>query len=182
MSPGHCVRNQTLLPEAGRYRLRPGNLSRRQILFAGAGSSGRARLCPGAKTGCRASKGRERRMNLVSILAIWAAAPATGAGRRLIHAAANSVVYSAALPAHDSPAAKEAETVAADACPASRPATASQPPAAFAASSSPSRTIRIVIRVAPDNLKLEVAKSAIASVTTQEGSLASRLLASGLVK
>ena len=28
----------------------------------------------------------------------------------------------------------------------------------------------IVIRVAPDNLKLEVAKSAIASVTTQEGS------------
>lgn len=28
----------------------------------------------------------------------------------------------------------------------------------------------IVIRVAPDNLKLEVAKNAIASVTTQEGS------------
>ncbi len=28
----------------------------------------------------------------------------------------------------------------------------------------------IVIRVAPDNLKLEVAKSAIASVTTEEGS------------
>ena len=28
----------------------------------------------------------------------------------------------------------------------------------------------IVIRVAPDNIKLEVAKSAIASVTTQEGS------------
>ncbi len=28
----------------------------------------------------------------------------------------------------------------------------------------------IVIRAAPDNLKLEVAKSAIASVTTQEGS------------
>src|ERR1700739_1737111 len=28
----------------------------------------------------------------------------------------------------------------------------------------------IIIRVAPDNLKLEVAKSAIASVTTQEGS------------
>jgi preprotein translocase subunit YajC len=27
----------------------------------------------------------------------------------------------------------------------------------------------IVIRVAPDNIKLEVAKSAIASVTTQEG-------------
>jgi preprotein translocase subunit YajC len=27
----------------------------------------------------------------------------------------------------------------------------------------------IVIRVAPDNLKLEVAKNAIASVTTQEG-------------
>jgi preprotein translocase subunit YajC len=31
----------------------------------------------------------------------------------------------------------------------------------------------IVIRVAPDNLKLEVAKSAIASVTTQDGSSAS---------
>jgi preprotein translocase subunit YajC len=31
----------------------------------------------------------------------------------------------------------------------------------------------IIIRVAPDNLKLEVAKSAIASVTTQEGSSAS---------
>ncbi len=31
----------------------------------------------------------------------------------------------------------------------------------------------IVIRVAPDNLKLEVAKSAIASVTTQESSSAS---------
>ena len=30
----------------------------------------------------------------------------------------------------------------------------------------------IVIRVAPDNLKLEVAKSAIASVTTQDGSTA----------
>jgi preprotein translocase subunit YajC len=28
----------------------------------------------------------------------------------------------------------------------------------------------IIVRVAPDNLKLEVAKSAIASVTTQEGS------------
>ena len=28
----------------------------------------------------------------------------------------------------------------------------------------------IIIRVAPDNIKLEVAKSAIASVTTQEGS------------
>jgi preprotein translocase subunit YajC len=28
----------------------------------------------------------------------------------------------------------------------------------------------IIIRVAPDNLKLEVAKSAIASVTTQESS------------
>jgi len=28
----------------------------------------------------------------------------------------------------------------------------------------------IIIRVAPDNLKLEVAKNAIASVTTQEGS------------
>jgi preprotein translocase subunit YajC len=31
----------------------------------------------------------------------------------------------------------------------------------------------IIIRVAPDNLKLEVAKSAIASVTTQEGTPAS---------
>ena len=31
----------------------------------------------------------------------------------------------------------------------------------------------IVIRVAPDNIRLEVAKSAIASVTTQEGSSAS---------
>ncbi len=31
----------------------------------------------------------------------------------------------------------------------------------------------IVIRVAPDNLKLEVAKSAIASVTTQDGPSAS---------
>ena len=31
----------------------------------------------------------------------------------------------------------------------------------------------IVIRVAPDNLKLEVAKNAIASVTTQDGSSAS---------
>ncbi len=31
----------------------------------------------------------------------------------------------------------------------------------------------IVIRVAPDNLKLEVAKNAIASVTTQEGTSAS---------
>ena len=31
----------------------------------------------------------------------------------------------------------------------------------------------IIIRVAPDNLKLEVAKNAIASVTTQDGSSAS---------
>jgi preprotein translocase subunit YajC len=31
----------------------------------------------------------------------------------------------------------------------------------------------IIIRVAPDNLKLEVAKNAIASVTTQDGSAAS---------
>jgi preprotein translocase subunit YajC len=31
----------------------------------------------------------------------------------------------------------------------------------------------IVIRVAPDNLKLEIAKNAIASVTTQEGTSAS---------
>ncbi len=31
----------------------------------------------------------------------------------------------------------------------------------------------IIIRVAPDNLKLEIAKSAIASVTTQEGPSAS---------
>jgi len=31
----------------------------------------------------------------------------------------------------------------------------------------------IIIRVAPDNLKLEIAKNSIASVTTQEGSSAS---------
>jgi hypothetical protein len=86
-----------------------------------------------------------------------------------LHAAAREslAVYPGALPGDDPPAAEEAKAVAADAG-SIKPATGSPPRAAFAASSFPSRTIPIVIRVAPDNLKLEVAKSAIASVTTQD--------------
>ena len=62
--------------------------------------------------------------------------------RRQPHDAFAIAVDPGALPGDDPPAAEAAKAVAGDAGLASRPATGLPPPEAFAASSSPSRTIR----------------------------------------
>ena len=93
----------------------------------------------------------------------------SGSGQRLLDAASHPAVYSAALFTDDPPATEAAETVAAM---LSRIKTGDRITTAGGIRGIilSIKDDSIVIRVAPDNLKLEVAKSAIASVTTEEGS------------
>ena len=120
-------------------------------------------------------------MNWPTSFAMWAAAPLRS-GRRPFHAAAHFAVYPAALSAHDPSATEEAETVAAMLASiksGDRVTTAGGIRGTILSIKDDS----IMIRVAPDNLKLEVAKNAIASVTTRSfESEPSGLLSFGLEK
>ena len=99
-------------------------------------------------------------------LALWLAAPCGRRGQSSDASAA--AVDSGALPGDDPSAAEAAKAVAGD-------AGADQDRRRVTTAGGIRGIIlsikddAIMIRVAPDNIKLEVAKSAIASVTTQDG-------------
>ncbi len=116
----------------------------------------------------RASEGHEPRMNVATSFAMWAAAPASGAGglSMLLPILLFVPLLYLLMIRPQQKRQKQWQQMLAGIKSGDRVTTAGGIRGVILSIKDDS----IILRVAPDNLKLEVAKSAIASVTTEEGS------------
>ncbi|MGB7265529.1 MAG: preprotein translocase subunit YajC [Terracidiphilus sp.] len=137
-------------------------------MLSGAGTSGRASLRPRrAVAGPKASEGREQSMNVALSLAMWAGAPGAGSGFSMLLPILLFIPLLYLLMIRpQQKRQKQWQQMLSGIKTGDRVTTAGGIRGIIMSIKDDS----IVVRVAPDNLKLEVAKSAIASVTTQEDS------------
>ena len=138
--------------------------------MSGAGKNGRASLRPErARAGPKASEGREQSMNVAMSFALWAATPAPGMGgglSMLLPILLFIPLLYLLMIRPQQKRQKQWQQMLSSIKSGDRITTAGGIRGTILSIKDDS----IVIRVAPDNLKLEVAKTAIASVTTQEDS------------
>ena len=129
---------------------------------------GRVRLCPRpVHAGRGASKGRRQHMNLMATLIWWAGAPAPGAGGglgMLLPVLLFIPLLYLLMIRPQQKRQKQWQQMLSGIKAGDRVTTAGGIRGVILSIKDDS----IILRVAPDNLKLEIAKSAIASVTTQD--------------
>lgn len=137
--------------------------------MSGAGKNGRVSLRPKrAHAGPRASEGREQSMNVAMSFALWVGpTPGAGSGFSMLLPILLFIPLLYLLMIRpQQKRQKQWQQMLSSIKTGDRITTAGGIRGIILSIKDDS----IVIRVAPDNLKLEVAKSAIASVTTEEGS------------